>query len=284
MNQLSFRAMGCKVIVGGATRAAFDEIQALFRSREATFTRFRDGSELNRVNAARAPLLTVSPVFAAAVSAALDAARSTLGLVDPTLGAAIVATGYDVDFCAIVPDSRPSPSVPRSDWRRIRIGHNLLFRPAGTVLDLNGVVKAMTVDEAVAVLDGAGFVSAGGDIATTTSGVTVGLPGGGAVALESGGIATSGSATRRWLRGGSIQHHLLDPRSGRPSTSPWVQVTAIGRDCLSADVAAKAGFLLGDDGPAWLEERRVAARFVGPHTTVENSCWQQSLEGVSTWV
>ena len=32
--------------------------------------------------------------------------------------------------------------------------------------------------------------------------------------------------------------------------------------CLEADVAAKAAFLLGRDGPAWLDARGLAGRFL----------------------
>ena len=270
--------MGCEVVVVGCDQPLLDAIVRLFEQRDATFSRFRQGSELVRVNANAGPIIRVSPDFAAAVSAALDAARATSGLVDPTLGAAIEAAGYDADFLELVPDPRPVDLAPRSDWRQIRVGGGLLIRPPSTVLDLNGVVKAMTVDGAAALLIEHGFVSAGGDIATNGLPVSVALPGGGAVTLESGGIATSGSATRRWLRGGRVQHHLIDPRTGVPSTSPWTYVTAVGRDCLSADVAAKAGFLLGEDGPGWLEDRGVAARFVADGIVVENSCWAHSLE------
>ena len=126
-------------------------------------------------------------------------------------------------------------------------------------------------------------MSAGGDIATSGSAVTVALPEDGAATLRSGGIATSGTATRRWLRGGSVQHHLIDPRTGRPSDSPWTYVSAVGGNCLNADVAAKAGFLLGDRGPAWLDARGVAARFVAGDKVVENDCWKHSLERRHAW-
>ena len=270
--------MGCEVVVAGGEPPSVAAIVRLFEQRDATFSRFRQRSELVRVNANAGPIIRVSPVFAAAVAAALDAARATGGLVDPTLGAAIEAAGYDADFLELIPDPRPVELARRSDWRQIHVGDGLLIRPPGTMLDLNGVVKAMTVDEAAALLTEDGFVSAGGDIATNGFPVGVALPGGGAVTLESGGIATSGSTTRRWLRGGRVQHHLIDPRTGIPSTSPWTYVTAVGRDCLSADVAAKAGFLLGEDGPGWLEDRGVAARFVADGAVVENSCWAHSLE------
>jgi len=269
--------MGCEVIVSGADERSFEAIKRLFEDREAAFSRFRAGSELAGVNAAAGRSVPVSRGFSKAVDVALWAARVTDGLVDPTLGAAIEAAGYDADFAEIRPDPRPAQSAPPAEWQAISVSGGLLSRPCGTVLDLNGVVKAMAVDAAAALLPGGGYVSAGGDIATRTP-VTVALPAGGAITLESGGIATSGSATRRWLRGSSIQHHLIDPRTGRPSDSPWTHVTAVGRDCLRADVAAKAGFLLGEDGPGWLDRRSVCARFVAGERVVENSCWAHGRE------
>ena len=94
-------------------------------------------------------------------------------------------------------------------------------------LDLNGVVKARTVDDALALLDGKGFVSAGGDLATHGA-IVVALPRDGTVSLMHGALATSGADRRRWVRGGRRQHHLIDPRTGRPADSPWEQVTVCG--------------------------------------------------------
>ena len=89
--------------------------------------------------------------------------------------------------------------------------------------------------------------------------------------LVSGGLATSGKTKRRWFRGGEEQHHLIDPSTGRPSMSSWDEVTVCGTSCLVADVAAKAAFLLGEDGPSWLDERGLPGRFLAagrePHET-----------------
>jgi hypothetical protein len=48
--------------------------------------------------------------------------------------------------------------------------------------------------------------------------------------------------------------------------------------CLEADVAAKAAFLLGFDGPAWLDARGLAGRFLpedGP--PVLSDVWERSV-------
>jgi FAD:protein FMN transferase len=230
-----FRAMGCDVAVAGGDPEA---TAALLERWEDTFSLFRPESELCRVNRAEAQILAVSPLFAQALRVALDVAAETEGLVDPTL-------------C--------------ERWPEVVLSGRLLSRPTGLALDLNGVVKALAVDEAVAALDGPGFVSVGGDLAVRGP-VDVALPAEGSVRVVSGGLATSGTASRG--------AHLVDTAAGEPSESPWEQVTASGTSCLAADVAAKAGFLLGERGPDWLDERGIAGRFVAPDGEVlENLAW-----------
>jgi FAD:protein FMN transferase len=268
-----FRAMGCEVVLAGGDPAA---VAAVFAHWEGAFSRFLCDSELTQVNASPAWTLHVSPLFARALRVALDAAVDTDGLVDPTLGAALEACGYDRDFSLLPDDGPPAGEAASSRLGEVRLDGRILRRPPGLQLDLNGVVKALAVDEAVGGLSSGGFVSAGGDLATRGP-VDVGLPGGGAVRVVRGGLATSGVVSRRWRRGGEEQHHLLDPRTGRPCRdSPWEQVTVSGSSCLAADVAAKAAFLLGEDGPAWLDERGMAARFVAlGGGVVFNRAWQQ---------
>jgi hypothetical protein len=48
---------------------------------------------------------------------------------------------------------------------------------------------------------------------------------------------------------------------------------------VAADVAAKAAFLLGAGGPAWLDVRGLPGRFVAAAgDVVVNLAWQRSLE------
>jgi thiamine biosynthesis lipoprotein len=230
-----FRAMGCDVFVAGGRPGT---VAAALERWEAVFSLFRADSELSRVNRSPAPVLAVSPPFADALAVALDVAADTAGLVDPTL-------------CG--------------RWSEVVLSGRMLARPPGLRLDLNGVVKALAVDEAAAALDEPGFVSVGGDLAVCGP-VDVALPAGGAVRVVAGGLATSGTASRG--------AHLVDPATGRSSDSPWEQVTASGASCLAADVAAKAAFLLGERGPAWLDERGIPGRFVAlDGHVVENTAW-----------
>ncbi len=268
-----FSSMGCEVVLEGASAGEFERVQALFEERDAVFSRFRPDSELNRVNAAGGATL-VSPQFARMVEVALWARETTGGLVDLTLGDALEAAGYDRDFDEL--EARHEPAAATRPGSVSLFGRVLVLG-RGTKLDLNGVVKAAAVDDALGLLSGSGFVSAGGDLATKGE-VDVALPGGGAVRLVAGGLATSGRTKRRWFRAGEEQHHLIDPATGRPSASRWEEVTVCGATCLAADVAAKAAFLLGDDGPDWLDERGLPGRFLGNGQALQNATWRRSVE------
>jgi thiamine biosynthesis lipoprotein len=250
--------MGCDVLLPDG--APLDEVQALFDDRDRRFSRFHDSSELNRVNASPRGLTMVSEEFASVLSPALDAARATGGLVTPAAGGALIAAGYDRDFARLPLDGVAVEPVRVPSFHAIALRGRALLRTEPVLLDLNGVVKGLTVDDALELL-GHGWVAAGGDVATTVP-LVVGLPGGDAITLERGGLATSSVARRIWRRGGVPQHHLIDPATGLPSTSPWRDVTVAAQSCYTADVAAKAALLLGPAGPSWLDRRRLAGRFV----------------------
>lgn len=236
------RAMGCDVAVAGGDPGI---VEVVLERWEAAFSLFRPQSELSRVNRSPARILAVSPLFAHALGVALEMAAATEGLVDPTL-------------CG--------------RWPEVVLSGRMLSRPVGLELDLNGVVKALAVDEAAATLYGPGFVSVGGDLSVRGP-VDVALPGDGAIRVVSGGLATSGTASRG--------AHLVEAATGRASDSCWEQVTASGATCLAADVAAKAGFLLGERGPDWLDARGIPGRFVGlGGEIVENDAWAGATEAV----
>jgi FAD:protein FMN transferase len=143
-------------------------------------------------------------------------------------------------------------------WRSLSLSGRLLSRRSGTALDLDAVVRSLAVDCALELISGDGLVSAGGNVALR-GGALVALPAGGEIRLHEGGIATSCSAT------------------GRRAESRWDEVTVVAGSCLAAGVAAKAAFLLSDDGPAWLDERGLAGRFREAEVFVENRAWNEAL-------
>ncbi|HTC58507.1 MAG TPA: FAD:protein FMN transferase [Solirubrobacteraceae bacterium] len=152
-------------------------------------SRFRDDSELMRVNARAGCTVQVGALLIEAVELALRAAELTDGDVDPTVGAALVLAGYDRDIHlldCISPaignaHTRPCPPpavAPRvratllAGWRAVDLDRKrcTLRIPRGVKLDLGATAKAWAADRAaVAIHEAVGcgvLVNLGGDIST----------------------------------------------------------------------------------------------------------------------
>lgn len=260
-----------------ARRAVEDELGEI----DAACSRFRDDSELVRLNAARGEPIRVSRLLFDAIAVALRAARATRDLVDPTVGASMDAIGYDRDFGAISRDGPPIQPLPAAGWRSVRLDPAKLTvqLPQGVRLDLGSTAKAWAADRAVAragraVSWGTGvLVSLGGDIAVAGApphGWPIAIAddhGDGAadttIAVDAGGLATSSTAVRRWRRGGQAMHHIVDPATGRPVATPWRTVSVAAASCADANAASTAALVLGVPAPDWLAALGLPARLVG---------------------
>jgi thiamine biosynthesis lipoprotein ApbE len=250
-------------------------------------SRFRDDSELVRLGDGSGRPEVISPLFGEALGAALHAADLTDGDVDPTVGTAMAAVGYDRDFAHIELDGAAITVVrrPVPGWRRIVLDRasSTVTVPEGIRLDLGATAKALVADRAArAVAEAIGgrgvLVALGGDIAVggeppvdgwsvRVQDVTgpVGRPPAGPsqlIALHSGGLATSSTTARRWVRGGVVMHHILDPRNGAPVASSWRTVSVAAPTCLEANIASTAAIVRGEPACDWLTRRGLAARLV----------------------
>jgi thiamine biosynthesis lipoprotein len=84
-----------------------------------------------------------------------------------------------------------------------------------------------------------------------------------AVAITSGGLATSGVGTRRWRLGKSDVHHIIDPATGLPATVVWRTVSVAAATCVEANAAATAAMVMGEEAVDWLSRLGLPARLVG---------------------
>jgi thiamine biosynthesis lipoprotein ApbE len=247
-------------------------------------SRFRADSELSGLRAAGGRPVRVSPLLAEAIAVALRAAMLTDGDVDPTVGAAMSAIGYDRDFDRIPRTGPPLRVTARTvpGWRDVHLEGHLLSMPKGTQLDLGATAKAWAADRAaarIATRIGCGvLVSLGGDIAIAgpapeggwrvrvqdVTGSPHDPPGGpyALIAIRAGGLATSSTAARRWQRGGDVLHHILDPRTGRPAEPVWRTVSVAADSCADANAASTAAIIRGHDALGWLARLGLPARLV----------------------
>src|SRR2546425_1180215 len=169
-----------------AAKAAVDDV---LRAIDAAASRFREDSELSRLNAAPDHVVKVSPLLAKAIGKE---------------GGVLVSLGGDI---AVAGEPPPQGwSIQASEDAAMPISDS---------------------DEAVS--------------------------------INSGGMATSGTTVRRWVRGQTIMHHIIDPATGLPADSIWRTATVVAGSCVDANIASTAAIVLSDRAPAWLVERKVAA-------------------------
>jgi FAD:protein FMN transferase len=270
--------------------AALAAVDAELGRLDQQASRFRADSEVSRIARSRHCAHTVSPGLAEAVRVALTAARWTGGLVDPTVGGALSALGYDRDFASVAagplsgdprpPDGAPAPG-PAPGWRHVTLDGRQLRLPTGTCLDLGATAKGLGADRSAAAAwraagRGGVLVSLGGDIATAGQPPAGGWPvaiadsslaGAAAVTqvvrLTEGAVATSSVTCRQWRYGGQLMHHIVDPCTGYPASGPWRTVSVAASRCATANAAATAAIVAGPDAPAWLAQAGLPARLVG---------------------
>jgi FAD:protein FMN transferase len=265
MEHRSFHAMGTEIellVDGEDAGRALVAAEAEFHRLEGLLSRFRDDSELSRLNASGT--LEAGPDLVRVVELALEARERSGGRFDPTVHDALVAAGYDRSFEDMsVEDGGDAggrhdrrPCTPPPAAGAVRVAGSRIELERGVRIDLGGIAKGYAAERAAELLATAGpcLVNAGGDVATRGGTWPIGVEtGSGTITLEltdGSALATSGRDRRRWRRNGRDLHHLIDPRTGHPADSDLLRLTVVTTDAVEAEVTAKALFLVGAERAA----------------------------------
>ena len=286
-----FAAMGTTCLTGVTTAPGDvrDARRALAAGRaevdrcERALSRFDPASDLCRLNAGSGSWIQVDERLVDVLAGAVQLREETGGRFDPTILPALVAAGYDRTFVEL------EPRAPRTaeGWRagaavevdrdagRARVED-------GAAVDLGGIGKGFSAMRVLDALErawpemGGGLVDLGGDIAVRGR-----PPDGGpwrvavadprrpgeelaTLALDAGGVATSGRDRRRFGPDRSL-HHLIDPKTGAPAVAGPLSVTITGPDTAAAEAYATALAISSpDDSRALLAARQHLAALVIP--------------------
>jgi thiamine biosynthesis lipoprotein len=143
-------------------------------------------------------------------------------------------------------------------------GTGVVSLPPGAVVDPGAIGKGLAADlvSAELVADGAAgaLVSVGGDLRVAgrapAGGWIVALDHDGSepigsVALVAGGVATSSILRRRWWTPAGRVHHVIDPRTGRPTSGAAIACTVVAGEAWWAEALATAVIVAWEesDGP-----------------------------------
>jgi thiamine biosynthesis lipoprotein len=279
MEYRQFRAMNSDIVLAAEgekskLRAGFLETHDFIDHAEKLFTRFSDESELSQLNRNAGHWFSASDDLFEVVRLAANLHEQTHGLFDPGILDALRLAGYNRSMDELR-TAGPQPEIPsrqpaKPDFKAVKLDSSgkRIWLPKGTHIDLGGIAKGWIAEQAARLLSRystACAVSAGGDM------VLIGIPEGNTtwpVGLEDpldpsrdlavlkigpGAIATSSTSKRRWIQGNQVQHHLIDPRTGKPAITDWLSVTVICPQAAIAEVYAKALLIAGPLGAASLD-------------------------------
>ena len=264
-----------------AINAAFDELKRI----DSLLSNWNPHSELMRMNTAASrpgvddirPAAKVSPELFDRIEIALDVARASQGLFDPTVGPLVRAWGF-----------LPSSGTPKNraravaaartivGWEKVKLDaaqRTVKFAAPGMEIDLGGIAKGYAAGKAAQVLREhgvqSGLVSLGGSSVTA-----IGVPPAATgwrlfirdprdgespaawVDLRDGeSLATSGTYEKTVSIGKSRHSHIIDPRTGE-GIGGAVSVTVLLQDPEVADALTKPFFMSpsrsAEDWAKWL--------------------------------
>lgn len=243
-----------------AVDAALEEI----RRYDRMLSLYKGDSELTQVNkAAGLRPVPVSPELIRCVEAGIRASEITHGAFDATIGPLSVLWQMRLKEGTTPTDREIAEVRQRVGYRNVVIdkkASTVFLKRRNMILDLGGVAKGFVADAVAVLLEQRGIrngiVALAGDIRV------LGLRDDGlawrigvqhprdpeqtltVLELSDKSISTSGDYERFTIVQGKRYHHIIDPRTGRPS-SGVMAVTVVGEKGELVDPLTTALFILG---------------------------------------
>ncbi len=301
---IAFAAFASPALSADRIRNAFEKAHLEIQRVERLMTTWTPDSEVSRVNsAAGKSAIKVGDETFAVISEALHTSAISEGTFDITFEVLHGLWKFDQDW----DPHPPSPAaikakLPLLDWRKVTLdakAKTVFLTRAGMRISLGGIAKGYGVDAAAKVLASEGltafYVQAGGDLYTKGkkpdgSAWVAGIrdPRGeptavvGTLAVSDHAFSTAGDYERSYVVDGKRYHHIIDPRTGYPSTESR-SVTIWAPTALMADALDDAVFILGPQkGLALVESIEGVGAVV---IDAKNNLWiSKRLEGKLTLV
>jgi len=261
---------------GGRWQEALEAARLEAMRLEGLFSRFREGSDVWRLNrAAGGEMVAVAQETFRVLERASEFSRLTEGYFDVTV--APLSDAWDYRRALAPGEDEIARARALVDARGLVLDRRKraarLARP-GQAIDLGGIAKGFAGDLLMELFRRYGVRSAlsnfGGGVSALGarpdgSPWRVGIrhPRGegliGAVSVENGAVVTSGDYERCFFSGGKRYHHLIDPRTGRPAANGLISVTVVASSGLTADALSTAAFVAGlERGLRWIGRTRGA--------------------------
>lgn len=232
------------------------------------------GSEVYKINenAGQNPI-EVSPDTLFVIEEALNYEAITRGAFNIGIGSLIDLWGIGKDWQKVPTQQEIDETLNHIDITQLEIqGNQVSIKDPKMMIDLGGIAKGYSVDEAVRVLKESGiengFVNLGGDVYALgtkpdgtpwmigiqnpeigTNTVMARLP------ISNQSVVSSGDYERYFIQDNVQYHHILDPETGYPTDNRLASVTVVSEKAIDGDVLSTAVFVMGlEKGLLFLEE------------------------------
>lgn len=208
---------------------------------EHDYSRLEPSSYIGRLNAEK-KLENPPAELRAMLTFAKNMYEASEGVFNVSVGGSLTKLGYG--------KGKPNAKVDNKIWENVVITDELITIPKDCELDFGGFGKGWLIDQIGLLLEQNGrtnyVINGGGDILVNSKKpVELALEHPkddtkkiGTTRILRGALASSSSVKRSWKKGSKRQHHIIDPRSGKPSKSPVISTFVRANSALVADVMA----------------------------------------------
>ena len=224
----------------------------------------KETSEVSRLN--RGGEAVLSPTMANLVKRSLDIYKKTDGLFDITIYPLMELWGFPTKNYRVPSEKEIEEKLKLVGSDKIDFNEEtrkILFKNKGMEIDFGGIGKGYITDELVKILTDekveSAIINLGGNVFGFRKkpdgslwNIAIRDPNEpdkymAAIRLEDSAVITSGGYERYFEENGIIYHHILDPRTGKPSDSGLKSVSIISKDGTLADALSTSLFIMGEE-------------------------------------
>lgn len=260
-------------------------IDSIFSVLDSSMSIYKPYSLISRFNRAQKKIRT-DEHFEKVIAKSIEVWKASGGLFDITVMPLVEAWGFGAQKVSQYPDAAKVRSLLRCvGTGRLRLQGSCLIKKTPCVtIDVNGIAQGYSVDVVAGFLESRYItdylVEIGGEIRVKgrkpgNEKMKIGIEAPGdytveipvmqkIIALDSGGITTSGSYRQYHESNGKKFSHNIDPRTGYPSQNELISVTVYAADAMTADAYDNVLMTMGlEKGLQFVEERKdIAAYFI----------------------
>ena len=252
-------------VYGSKREAVLKKLEDKIKELDELLSTGKETSEVVRLN--KAGKAVVTETTADLIKRYLAIYQNTDGLFDITIYPLMELWGFPTKDYRVPSDKEIKEKLKNVGSDKIVFDEEtreISFKNKGMEIDFGGIGKGYITDELVNILTKekveSAIINLGGNVFGFQKkpdgslwNIAIRDPNEpdkymAAIRLEDSAVITSGGYERYFEENGVIYHHILDPRTGKPSESNLKSVSIVSKDGTLADALSTSLFIMGEEG------------------------------------